>query len=100
MLQDALDEADRRVAVAAEDAERRVAAARQEVDRLRDLRVRLATQLRSAREVLVGAAPLLAPGAAEAETVEEPARSSAIPQQRAMAGSAEPAAAGNRETLA
>ena len=69
---------------ATEEADRRLATAQREVTRLRDLRGTLATQLRGAREVLVGAGPLLSPVAAEAEVLDEPARQAAIPRQRAM----------------
>ncbi|MGB3441165.1 MAG: hypothetical protein WBA97_20640 [Actinophytocola sp.] len=68
------------VSTATEESHRRVTVATQEVVRLRDLRGRLATQLASAREVLGSAVPLLAP--TEVEALEEPARQSAIPQQR------------------
>jgi cell division septum initiation protein DivIVA len=76
-------EAARVVREATEEADRRLAAAQCEVARLRDLRGTLATQLRGAREVLVGAGPLLSPMAAEAEVLGEPARQAAIPRQRA-----------------
>lgn len=77
------DEAARVVRQATEEADRRLATAQCEVTRLRDLRGTLATQLRGAREVLVGAGPLLSPVATEADALDEPARQTAIPRQRA-----------------
>jgi cell division septum initiation protein DivIVA len=71
--------AEQRVAA---EAKRRITAAQREVGRLRDLRGRLATQLRDAREVLVGAGPLLRPLPAEGE--DDPPRQTAIPQQRGL----------------
>ncbi len=73
----ATEEATARVEAATEEATRLVTDARREVDRLQDLRGRLATQLRGAREVLTGAAPLLAPVASEDELVGKK-----IPRQR------------------
>lgn len=77
------DDAARVIREATEEADRRLATAQCEVSRLRDLRGTLATQLRDAREVLVGAGPLLSPAAAEAEVLDEPARQTTIPRQRA-----------------
>lgn len=78
------DEAARVVREATEEADRRLNVAQCEVTRLRELRGTLATQLRDAREVLVGAGPLLSPVAAEAEALDEPRRPAAIPRQRTL----------------
>ena len=83
-LRDATEEAARLVAAGEEQARARVAAADAEVARLRELRGRLAAQLRDTREVLVGAAPLLAPAAGEDAVLEEPARRTPIPAQRSV----------------
>lgn len=77
-------EAARVVREATEEADRRLAAAQREVSRLVNLRGTLATQLQGAREVLVGAGPLLSQVSAEAEVLDEPARQAAIPRQRAL----------------
>lgn len=66
------------VKAANDEAARLVGIARKEVARLRDLRGRLATQLAGARDVLTGAAPLLAPVTDEDELA-------AIPRQRERA---------------
>lgn len=84
LLAEAKKDAARRVRVATEDATNRVNTAKADVARLRDLRGRVATQLRSAEEVLVGAGPLLLPVPSESDVLEEPARSgNGIPRQRA-----------------
>jgi cell division septum initiation protein DivIVA len=67
LVQEATGEAEQRVTAAADEATRRIAAAEREVGRLRELRGRMAAQLRGAREVLVGAGPLLQPLPAEKE---------------------------------
>lgn len=67
------EEAERRVSTATEEADRRVGAADREVGRLRDLRGRIAVQLREAQEVLDGVGPLMQPVPAEAK-VDEPER--------------------------
>jgi cell division septum initiation protein DivIVA len=84
-VRDGTEEAERRVAAAAEEATRRVTAAQGEVGRLRDLRGRIAEQLRGARETLVGVAPLMQPVPSEADA--DPARQAAIPQPRISGGS-------------
>ncbi len=76
-------EAARVVREATEEADRRLAVAQREVTSLRNLRGSLVTQLQGAREVLVGAGPLLSPVPSEAEVLDEPARPTAIPRQRA-----------------
>lgn len=84
LVTEAKKDADQRVRVATDDATNRVDTAKAEVARLRDLRGRVATQLLSAQEVLVGAGPLLSPVPSEGDVLEEPARSgNGIPRQRA-----------------
>ncbi len=60
------------VSEAADDAQRRVGAADLEVSRLRDLRGRIAEQLRGAREVLAGVAPLMEAVSADEAPIPEP----------------------------
>jgi cell division septum initiation protein DivIVA len=67
LVREATEEAEQRVTAAAAEATRRIAAAEREVGRLGELRGRMAAQLRGAREVLVGAGPLLQPLPAEKE---------------------------------
>jgi cell division septum initiation protein DivIVA len=78
----AKEEAASRVKVATDEATRLVSEAQAEVTRLQDLRTRLATQLRNAREVLTGAGPLLTPLAAEEDLLSDPPRPAKIPRQR------------------
>lgn len=80
LVREGTDEAERQLAAAAQEATCRISAAQREVGRLRELRGRLAVQLREAREVLVGAGPLLRPVAAEGDA--DPSRPAAIPQPR------------------
>jgi cell division septum initiation protein DivIVA len=84
LVRDATAEADRRVRAAGEEATRRITAARQEVGRLRELRGRMAEQLREAREVLAGAGPLLQSAVASVDT--DPASPTEIPEQRLSEG--------------
>jgi cell division septum initiation protein DivIVA len=79
LVREATEEADRRVTEAAEDATRRVSAAKEKVVELRDLRGRIAEQLKGAREVLADVGPLLArvPAETDAETESTP-----IPEPR------------------
>ncbi|TDV47805.1 chromosome segregation protein [Actinophytocola oryzae] len=58
-VDEATEDAQRRIDEATEDAAARVSAAEAEVGRLRELRGRMATQLRGAREALAGVGPLL-----------------------------------------
>lgn len=85
LVRDGTEEANRRVTAAAEEATRRIAEAQCEVGRLRDLRGRIAAQLRGAREVLAGVAPLMQPVPTEADP--EPSRRTAIPGPRLSGGS-------------
>jgi cell division septum initiation protein DivIVA len=82
LVQAATEEAATRIQTATDEANRLVTNAQQEVDRLHDLRARLATQLRSARDALSGAAPLLTPTAAEDDVLADVPRPAAIPRQR------------------
>ncbi|MFL6121070.1 chromosome segregation protein [Actinophytocola sp.] len=77
LLRDGTAEAERRVRAAAEEATRRISAADGEVDRLRELRGRMAAQLREARNVLAEVGPLLQQ-AGDAAPVEP----APIPEQR------------------
>lgn len=72
LVADGTSEAARRVREAAEEASRRIGVADAEVARLRDLRGRISEQLRSAREVLAGAGPLMEPVPAEEELTPIP----------------------------
>lgn len=85
LVSDATATADRRVRDGTEEAERRVTAAQREIGRLRELRGRIAEQLRGARETLVGVGPLMQPVPAEADV--DPAGPAAIPQPRLSGGS-------------
>lgn len=85
LVRDSTEEADQRVSTAAEDAAQRVAAATQEVGRLRDLRGRIAEQLRGAEEVLAVVGPLLQPATPETDGAK-PGRTP-IPEPRLSGGS-------------
>jgi cell division septum initiation protein DivIVA len=85
LVRDGTNEANRRVTAAGEESSRRITAARQEVGRLQDLRGRMAEQLRQAREVLAGAAPLLQSAVVAVNT--DPASPTEIPEQRLSEGS-------------
>ncbi len=64
------EDAERRVTEAAADAERRTVRATQQVEAMRDVRRRLAEQVRGAQDLLGGAEPLLAASVAGTETEE------------------------------
>jgi cell division septum initiation protein DivIVA len=70
LVRDGTEAADARVTAATEEAARRVTAAKQEVGQLRELRGRIAEQLKEAREVLAGVGPLLQPAPVDEKTGE------------------------------
>jgi cell division septum initiation protein DivIVA len=72
LVHDGTSEAVSLVTEAEEEASSRVGAADREVVRLRDLRGRIAEQLRGAREVLAGVGPLMEPVPAEGAPIPEP----------------------------